>query len=159
VQKTSPGTTEPVPVERLVRDGEKLTVTAADITRVLATADNRLLSRLFDALEIAELLRTLRDFNSAAAEKERRAKLALQTAELARHTETVAAVQIKVEWLEIFIVGFYATELAQIVAENLGRKEGSPLTLWLILAAGFVAMAVALLLLKPWGHRIHEQEK
>lgn len=83
-----------------------------------ALPENRLLGRFFEALGLRELLAALRDLNLAAAEKARNENLSKQTEELIKHTKTVASVQVKVEWLEVFIVGFYTTELAKIVVRD-----------------------------------------
>lgn len=135
---------EVLPIHETVAKGEELTRAAARVCHELALPENRLLSRFFDALGLRELLGALRDLNLAAADRAAREQLAQQTMELMRHTKTVADVQVKVEWLEIFIVGFYATELAKIILET-GR-------VLIPLAAGIVSMAAAMLALRPWKH-------
>ena len=130
-----------------IPEGEELTRAAARMSHELALPENRLLSRLFDALGLRDLLSSLRDLNLAAVERSRREELDRQTKELIRHTKTVASVQRKVEWLEIFIVGFYTTELAKIIME--GSESGS----WRIPAiAGLAGMLLTVLALRPWKH-------
>lgn len=137
------------PIHETVAEGEELTRAAARVSHELALPENRLLGRFFDALGLRELLGALRDLNLAAADKASREQAEQQTKELTRHTRTVADVQVKVEWLEIFIVGFYATELAKIIVDGLGRETGQ---VWIPLTAGIVSMAAAMLALRPWKH-------
>jgi len=135
------------PVNETVVEGDQLTRAAARVSHELALPENRILSRFFEALGLREVLAALRDLNLAAAERSRRDELDRQTRELIRHTKTVASVQRKVEWLEIFIVGFYATELAKMIVEGLDSGN------WRIpTAAGIAGMVLAVLALRPWKH-------
>ncbi len=134
----------------IISRGEELTRRVARVEHSLAFPDSRLLSRFFDAIKLGELLGTLHDLNLAAAEKMRRNKLDAQTEELGRNTATVAEVQTKVEWLEIFIVGFYATELAQIIVDHLRLRDGPALLS--IIAVGLIFTLGTAAALRPWKH-------
>ena len=61
--------------------------------------------------------------------------------ELEKSSKIVAAVQSKVEWLEVFFVSFYAAELAHLVGDSAWSL------LW-ALAGGLLA----LVFLRPWRH-------
>jgi hypothetical protein len=63
---------------------------------------------------------------------------------------TVAAVQAKVEWLEVFFVSFYATELSHLIAESLSFDDAY--TAWTVPAWMVVGGLVAMLSLRPWQH-------
>jgi len=51
----------------------------------------------------------------------------IHTRETHKNVEHIAAVQTKVEWLEVFFVSFYAAEFAHIIFELAHEKEGNPL--------------------------------
>lgn len=138
------------PNSETMQAGEDLTRRIARTNHGLALPESRLLSRFFDAIQLGGLLGTLHDLNVVAAEAASRDRLDHQARELAKHTATVADVQTKVEWLEIFIVGFYATELAQIIVDHLHIRDD--LALGSIMVVGFTFTLVTAMVLKPWKH-------
>jgi hypothetical protein len=69
---------------------------------------------------------------------------------LGHNIDTVASVQSKLEWLEVFIGSFYATELVNMVAEagNFEERYRSiSVPLWAIFSAVVIAFS-----LRPWEH-------
>jgi hypothetical protein len=128
-------------IERRMEDADELTRRAAELRYQLILPENRLLSQFFDAINIGELLQTMRDML------------------LGLNTHTTAEVQTKVEWLEIFLVGFYGTELARSVVEQLdlqhlwGEDIGQPVGLFIIVTAGALFTGLTAWLLKPWHYR------
>jgi hypothetical protein len=135
----------------LVDKGEVLIQTVVSLRHRLVLPDNRVLSRFLDAIQLGDVLDRLRDINLAAAERARNAHIDAQTEEFTHHTATVADVQTKVEWLEVFIVGFYATELSHIITSLIGLNHH--LALRLISGVGFTFTIAAALALTPWKHR------
>jgi hypothetical protein len=94
--------------------------------------ESRLLARFLEATNLTGSLQTLRDLNMQS------------------NTHTIGEVQTKVEWLEVFIVGFYATERANIVMHHVRLPHwGSVLT---ILAVGLVFTCATAFVLEPWKH-------
>src|SRR5262249_24903060 len=77
----------------------------AGVKRALARPENQLLSRFFEASRLDEVLKTLRDVYLAAVQR-------AQTEKLTKNTHDVAEIQGKLEWVEVFIIAFYALELA-----------------------------------------------
>ena len=70
--------------------------------------------------------------------------------DLSANVRTVSQVQRKVEWLEVFFVSFYATELANLIAEkHFAHDYGR----WGVLAAPLLGGLVAMMGLRPW--RVH----
>lgn len=132
------------------RTSESLILRAIRLEHSLVLPENRLLGRFFEAIGLHELLKTLREINFAAADNARNEMIALQTGKLTRHTATVADVQTKVEWLEVFFVGFYATELSRIITELLGLT--AHIALIVIVSVGFTFTLAAALALAPWRH-------
>ncbi|WP_295442483.1 hypothetical protein [uncultured Thiodictyon sp.] len=60
--------------------------------------------------------------------------------------------QRKVEWLEVFLVSFYATELANLIADShFDHGYGR----WGVLAAPLLGGGVAMVGLRPW--RVHHE--
>ena len=117
-----------------MESGDELTRKIAKLRYELILPENRLLSQFFDAINISELLQTMRDML------------------LGLNTHTTAEVQTKVEWLEIFLVGFYGTELASSVVGQLQLSKH----LWgvvIIVFTGGLFTGVTAWLLKPWQHK------
>lgn len=77
--------------------------------------------------------------------------------QLTRNIEIVAAVQTKVEWLEIFFVSFYAAELSHLIAEAASFDHDAYMS-WSVPAWAFLAGLVAFFCLRPWEHS-HRQRK
>ena len=72
------------------------------------------------------------------------------TERLTGATETVAGVQLKLEWLELIFVGIYSTELANIIAEHVIPHVWQ---LFSTLSIALVLTMIAAGFLKPWeGH-------
>lgn len=72
------------------------------------------------------------------------------TTRLTGATETVAGVQLKLEWLELIFVGIYSTELANIIAEHVVPHAWQ---LLITLAIALILTAIAAGYLRPWeGH-------
>ncbi len=67
--------------------------------------------------------------------------------ELATNVSTVSHVQNKIEWLEVFFVSFYATELSHIISENFFSHV---YTSFSVLVWPVLAGAIAFWGLKPW---------
>jgi hypothetical protein len=67
--------------------------------------------------------------------------------ELHANVSRVAAIQTKIEWLEIFIVSFYAAELAEILKDVLPFNHNYNVVAWAVGAAGVSAWG-----LQPWHH-------
>jgi hypothetical protein len=75
----------------------------------LAQPDGRLLHRFFEAIGFQQVFTLAHNLSSAAA--------ALQTQRASEsNLTTIAHVQRNAEWMEIFIIGIYATELAHIIS-------------------------------------------
>lgn len=142
--------------ETVAAEGEDLARKAAQIKHNLALPHSELLRRFYEATGIDELLSTLRDLNQTAAEHVRRAKMEEQAQRLAENTETVAEVQSKVEWLEIFIIGVYAADVIDIFTRHEGRER-----FWwetALLLFGFAAfMLLATFALRPWEKKRAEE--
>jgi hypothetical protein len=99
-------------IKERVRRTDELTRRASETSHDLALPESRLLARFFEATNLTASLQTLRDLNMQS------------------NTHTIGEVQTKVEWLEVFIVGFYATELANIVMHHVRLPHwGSVLTI------------------------------
>ena len=138
-------------LEEIARRADRLMRREALLKQDLALPDNRLLSRFFEATQLGEVLEMLRELYISAATQIRKEKVAAQTQGLATNTATVAEVQVKLEWIEIFFVSFYATELAYVLSEllDLDHKWAVPF----VCVVAVVFTGAALWLLKPWKHR------
>jgi hypothetical protein len=119
----------------------------------LALPESRLLSRFFEAIQIGHALHTLRDVNHACADRKRNKELDRQTREFSQNTKTIAHVQTKLEWLEVFFAGIYATEVSRIITEL--KDVPKDTAIWIVVGSGVVAALAILLLLRPWEPGTH----
>jgi hypothetical protein len=136
-------------VSKIVAKGEDLARRAAQVKHNLTLPNRDLLRRFYDAVGIDDLLEALRDLNQTAAGYLRREKLEEQTSWMEASTKTVAQVQSQMEWLQVFIVGFYATAIFGLAFSNLpagDRIWGMPATL----LGGLFFLLIAAWVLKPW---------
>ncbi len=124
---------------------------AARIKHKLTLPHSDLLRRFYDATGIDELLSTLRDLNQNAAEYLRRRKMDEQASKTRESTETVAEVQTKLEYLEVFIVGVYAIEMFHTFSEYLtGRDDLKP---FIVLVGSLLFLILTAWKLVPWERK------
>ena len=114
--------------------------------------ESELLRRFYEASGIDELLNTLRDLNQTAAEQLRRQRMEEQARKTGESTETVAEVQSKLEFLEVFIVGVYALEMFEMFTKFI---NGEPATkAHIIIYGGLFFLLLTAALLVPWRKRV-----
>ena len=105
--------------ERL-KEGEALICTSAQLTYELALPDHQVLQSFHQETRLSEVIKTLRDVQTAVAADQQRGAVA-------EGTHKMIELQKKVEVLEIVIVSFYATELMKTFSEHLGLLPGTAL--------------------------------
>ena len=129
--------------------GEQLARRAAQLQSTLALPDRELLRRFSDALGIEQSLGTLRDLQRTATERRRREMLDQQAARAEENIRIASAVQSRLEWLAVFLVGFSATGMIAIFAgrvPGLDQTWGTPF----VLLGGLFSLLFAAWILKPW---------
>jgi hypothetical protein len=67
----------------------------------------------------------------------------VQAQEMHRNVHHIAAVQSKVEWLEVFFVSFYAAEFAHILVELLHQKPPNPFDITMVVVAAVLGGVAA----------------
>ena len=162
--KLSPDTTSPQSDNpelsklaiNIANEGENLARDAARIKHNLTLPHSDLLRRFYDATGIDELLNTLRDLNQNAAEYLRREKMADQARKTSESTETVAEVQSKLEWVEIFIVGVYAVETMELFSKHLVGENNAGATLAMLFSLPAFLLFTAWIL-QPWKRKPAER--
>ncbi len=140
----------------IVAKSEELMRRAAQVTHNLALPDRELLRRFYDAMAVDGLLATLRDLNQSAAGYLSGEQLAEQARRMEEGTKTAVAVQRKVRWLAVFVVGCYATEMLDLSARpfrNFDNTWGMPF----VLLGGLFSLLLAAWIIKPWQRR--DQDK
>lgn len=153
-----PPGSSPKSAEEVAADGEALAREAAEIQHNLTLHGSDLLRRFYDDSGIDDLLATLRDLNQTAAEYLRLEKMEEQARRTRESTETVAEVQSKLEWVEVFIVGVYAVEAIEIFANRiLGEKQSKVATL-VILSSLPAFLLFTAFVLQPWKRKSAEKE-
>ncbi len=118
---------------------------------------NRFYTLARQGLRVPEALdnvrRALVDLDAA---QQARQQLAL-THSVNDSLQTVAGVQRKVEWLEVFFVSFYSAELSHILAESFGFAHSY--TAWTTLSWAMFGGGLAFVSLQPWKHGHSEHGK
>ncbi len=147
------------PAQQIAAEGEQLARTAARIKHNLTLPHSDLLRRFYDATGIDELLTTLRDLNQTAAEHLRREQMDEQARKTRESTETVAEVQSKLEWVEVFIVGVYAVDAIDIFTKHiLGESNRSKTATLVILSSLPAFLLFTAFVLQPWKRKSAEKE-
>jgi hypothetical protein len=141
--------------EKIAAEGEDLARQAAQIKHSLTLPDSDLLRRFYEAIGIDELLTTLRDLNHTAAEYLRREAMEEQARKTRESTETVAEVQSKLEFLEVFIVGVYALEMFDMFTKYI--KGEADFKAYAIMGGGLGFLVLTTFLLVPWRRTWREK--
>ena len=135
--------------DKIVARGEDLERRAAQVKHNLTLPDRDLLRRFCEAIRLDELLGTMRELNRAATEVLRRDNLEEQAGSIAESTRTVAEFQSKLRWLEVFVVGLYATQIIEMLTRRVpgfDQAWGPPV----VLLGGLSAISLAAWTLRPW---------
>jgi hypothetical protein len=125
----------------------------SEVANVRAERQLRLIETMSENVQATKLLTEQQVQLAQALSNNASATNRLQT-EMASHLDTLAGIQMKVEWIEIFVVGFYTAELAHLII-SLFEKHYEFELWWstaLVLGAGFLAGFITWLMLRP-GHR------
>ena len=138
-------------LQTVATSGEELARRAAQVKHSLTLPDRDLFRRFYDAINVDQLLETLRDLTHAAAEHLRRHQLAEQAKQMELRSDGVARVQSKLEWLEVFIVGFFAVGIIDVITRhvNLGADAENAL----VLLGGPLFIGFTAWILKPWRRK------
>jgi hypothetical protein len=145
--------------QQIAAEGELLARAAARIKHNLTLPHSDLLRRFYDATGIDELLTTLRDLNQTAAEHLRREQMDEQARKTRESTETVAEVQSKLEWVEVFIVGVYAVDAIEIFAKHILGEDNHSKTATLVILSSLPAFLLfTAFVLQPWKRKSAEKE-
>jgi hypothetical protein len=138
-------------LEAIASNGEELARRAAQVKHSLTLPDRDLFRRFYEAINVDQLLETLRDLTHAATEHLRRYQLAEQAKQIESRADGVARVQSKLEWLEVFIVGFFAVGIIDVITRhvNLGGEAENAL----VLLGGPLFIGFTAWILKPWRRK------
>ena len=138
-------------LQAIATNGEELARRAAQVKHSLTLPDRDLFRRFYEAINVDQLLETLRDLTHAAAEHLRRHQLAEQAKQMESRSDAVARVQSKLEWLEVFIVGFFAVGIIDVITRhvNLGSEAEDAL----VLLGGPLFIGFTAWILKPWRRK------
>jgi hypothetical protein len=135
-------------LQAIATNGEELARRAAQVKHSLTLPDRDLFRRFYEAINVDQLLETLRDLTHAAGEHLRRHQLSEQAKQMESRSDAVARVQSKLEWLEVFIVGFFAVGTIDVITRhvNLGDEAENAL----VLLGGPLFIGFTAWILKPW---------
>jgi hypothetical protein len=135
-------------LEATVARGEDLAIRVAQLQHNLALPDRDILRRFSDVVGVDQLLATMRELSHTAAESLRRQQIAEQTRLTEARAGIIAKLRSRVEWLQVFIVGFLAIEIIEAIAHH--SHLGNMLEDALLLLGGPFFLGLTAWLLKPW---------
>jgi hypothetical protein len=135
----------------VVSSGEELGTRALQVKHALTLPDRDLFRRFYEANGIDQLMGTLHELTSTAAEHLRRHEASEQTKRMDSRADVVGRVQSKLEWLEVFIVGFFAVGIIDMITRHV--KMGSQAEDALVLLGGPMFIGVTAWILKPWQRK------
>ncbi len=144
-------------LKSIVATSEELTRRSAQIKHTLTLPDHDLFRRFYDAINIDQLSATLRELSHSASEHLRQHELAVQAKQMESRADAVARVQSKLEWLEVFVVGFLAVGIIDVITRHIdlsNQVEDALVLLGGPLFIGFTAW-----ILKPWRRKKSAQSE
>jgi hypothetical protein len=144
-------------LKSIVATSEELTRRSAQIKHTLTLPDHDLFRRFYDAINIDQLSATLRELSHSASEHLRQHELAVQASLMESRADAVARVQSKLEWLEVFVVGFLAVGIIDVITRHIdlsNQVEDALVLLGGPLFIGFTAWV-----LKPWRRKKSAQSE
>jgi hypothetical protein len=130
---------------------DELATRVVQMKHALSLPDRDLFRRFFDANGFDQLTTNLGDLHGTASEALRRHEAAEQAKRMESRADAVARVQSKLEWLEVFVVGFFAVSVIDMVTHHVtldnNVKNG------LVLLGGPLFLGITAWLLKPWRRK------
>ncbi len=149
--RSSGGKSEAALLQEIVSTGEELAHRALQLQHTLTLPEHELLRHFCDAIGIDQLAARLRDLNDAVAERLRRITSAEEARRGQKRADEAARLQSKLGWLELFLVGFIAIELIDVLTRHVNLPAGLENTL--VMLGGPVVLAFAAWTLKPWKRK------
>jgi hypothetical protein len=147
----SASTTDTEGLKSIVATAEELGRRSAQIKHALTLPDHDLFRRFYDAIGIDQLLPALRELNRSASERLRQYELAVQAKRMESRDDAVARVQSKLEWLEVFVVGFLAVGIIDVITRHISLSNQVEDAL--VLLGGPLFIGFTAWLLKPWRRK------
>jgi hypothetical protein len=136
--------TSPPPAKEALERGERLLARIAALKLHLGTPEGWAMRRFFESLSLDEATHSVRDLIQRQQQSE-------QTSSIERNMHTVASVQVKVEWIEILIITFYAAHLTHMLSETIW-PDAHAIIVALTASVSLGAGTLATLTLQPWTH-------
>ena len=106
-------------LKSIVATSEELTRRSAQIKHTLTLPDHDLFRRFYDAINIDQLSATLRELSHSASEHLRQHELAVQAKQMESRADAVARVQSKLESLKVFVIGFFAVGIIDVITRHI----------------------------------------
>jgi len=138
-------------IQETATAGEDLAHRALQLQHVLTLPDQELLRRFCEAIGAEQLAARLRDLNFAVAERLRRILAAEEARRAEKRSAEAARMQSKLEWLELFLVGFIAIEIVDMLTRHVNLPTG--LEDALVMLGGPAIVLLAAWTLKPWKRK------
>jgi hypothetical protein len=138
-------------LEATAARAESLVVRAAEIKHALSLPGRDLLRHFAEVIGVDQFLATLRDLSQTAAENLRRRQLVEQSKLIEERNAMIAKLRSRLEWLEVFVLGFFAPEITKVITRLYG--VGNTVGRVLILLSGPVVVGLVALILKPWKRK------
>ena len=148
----SPGKTlDTEGLRSVVSSVDDLARRSAQIKHALTLPDHALLRRFYNAINIDQLSTALQEMTRSASESLRQHELAVQAQQMESRADAVARIQSKLEWLEVFVVGFLAVGIIDVITRHINLPTNVEDAL--VLLGGPVFIGFTAWILKPWRRK------
>lgn len=144
-------------LKSIVATSEELGRRSAQIKHALTLPDHDLFRRFYDAINIDQLSATLWELARSASDHLRQHELAVQAKQMESRADAVARVQSKLEWLEVFVVGFFAVGIIDVITRHVSLSNQVEDAL--VLLGGPLFIGFTAWLLKPWQRKKKAQSE
>jgi hypothetical protein len=138
-------------LKSVVATSEELTRRSAQIKHALTLPDRDLFRRFYNAINIDQLSATLRELSRSASEHLRHNGLVAQAKQMESRADAVARVQSKLEWIGVFVVGFMAVGIIDVITRHVSLSNQVEDAL--VLLGGPLFLGFAAWIVKPWRRR------
>jgi len=148
-ERSTASTEDALAKQSAISQADMLAGRATNIHAVMALPDVEVLRRFCGEIGITELLATLDNLTRSEREEAIHREMEAGRREMEERIRETLELRIKVEWLEVFGIGFYVTAMLALIV------KWTPAAI----IGGAIALALAAWLMRPWRRKPSKSSK